>query len=176
MFFIIICREALKNEPCKGLSWIVLDSSWSCLGIAFGCLGVVLGCLGAVLGLSWAVLGLSWACLGLSWTVLGLSWAILKPGGRFGTFKDDFGTILGFILGPKMLLYLGHFCGHVWDQFLDQFWRRFGGHFGDHAQAEMESFLFTYFLKALGAALELFWEASWLSWGSLGGHGVPKTL
>ena len=92
--------------------------------------GPSLGSFWAVLGLSWAVLGLSWACLGLSWTVLGLSWAILKPGSRFGTFKDDFGTISGSFRGSKFDFCFGNFGGHFWDKFLATFSTNFGAVLG----------------------------------------------
>ena len=92
MFLIIVYREALKNEPSKGLSWMVLDSSWSCLGTVWrllGHLGVDLGPSGAVLGRLGALLG----CLGRDpedqgclKTVLELFW---------GPFWSYFKAILG---------------------------------------------------------------------------------
>ena len=68
------------------------------------------------------------------------------------------------------------FWGHLLDHFLDHFWTSFGGHFGVTFGAKTESKSGPLFGKAPGGPLEALWEASWLSWGSLGRPSVPNLL
>jgi len=98
-----------------------------------------------------------------------------RPSWFAGTRGRGFLGISGRILGPKIVLKIV-ISGVIlliilWTLFgplLGPFWRPCPGRNGIKK--------FTCFLKALGGSLEPFWEVSWLSWGSLGRPGVPKTL
>ena len=69
-----------------------------------------------------------------------------------------------------------YFWGHVLDHFLDNFWSNFWGDFRGLSGVRMESNTGPFFGKAPGGHLGALWEASWLSWGSLGRPGVPELL
>ena len=81
----------------------------------------------------------------------------------------------GPVWGPKLvqfLLFLGSGFGPLFEALFDKFW----GNVGVPSGVKTESKSGPFFGKAPGGHLEALWEASRLSWGSLGRPGVPDLL